>query len=147
VAYWFESRRRRLRLICLTGFALVALNAVRSLPQIDTLMLTADGDDQMRLVQVRDWLAGQGWFDTRQYRVLPPDGIPMHWSRYIDLGLAAILTVASEILDPEAAERAAVILWPSLLACLMVVVHARGASRLMGPAAALGALAVFYGWG
>lgn len=39
------------------------------------------------------------------------------------------------------------ILWPSLLACLMVVVHARGADRLMGPAAALGALAVFLSWG
>jgi hypothetical protein len=147
VTFQFESRRRSLWLICLTGFALVALNAARSPPQIDTLMLSADGDDQMRLVQVRDWLAGQGWFDTRQHRVLPPDSISMHWSRYIDLGLAAILTVASQVLAPEAAERATVILWPCLLACLMVVVHARGAGRLMGPAAALGALAVFFSWG
>jgi hypothetical protein len=76
----------------------------------------------MRLQQVRDWLAGQSWFDTRQYRVLPPEGISMHWSRYIDAGIAAILVPASWLLSPTGAEHAAVILWPTLLACLMVLV-------------------------
>jgi hypothetical protein len=89
--------------------------AERSLQQIGALTVSADGDDQMRLVQVRDWLAGQGWFDTRQHRVLPPDGISMHWTRYVDLGIAAILTVASPLLAPEAAERATVILGPAFL--------------------------------
>jgi len=45
------------------------------------------------------------------------------------------------------AELAAVILWPSFLACLMVLVLAHGTDRLMGKAAAVGALAVFLTWG
>ena len=39
-----------------------------------------DPDSQLRLVQVRDLLAGQGWFDGNQYR-LGVDGVAMHWSR------------------------------------------------------------------
>ena len=31
-----------------------------------------DSDDAMRLVQVRDLLAGQGWFDMVQHRLMPP---------------------------------------------------------------------------
>lgn len=147
VKSFIESRSRLVGLICLAGFALVALNALKALPQISDLLLNADGDDQMRLVQVRDWLAGQGWFDTRQYRILPPDGISIHWSRYIDAGIAGILLAASTILPMAQAELAAVILWPSLLACLMVLVLAHGTNRLLGPAAAIGALAVFLSWG
>jgi hypothetical protein len=143
----FESQSRLVWLICLAGFALVAVNALKALPQISDLLLNADGDDQMRLVQVRDWLAGQSWFDTRQYRILPPEGISMHWSRYIDAGIAAILLTASSVMPMAQAELAAVILWPSLLACLMVLVLAHGTNRLLGPAAAIGAIAVFLSWG
>lgn len=142
-----ESRSHVVWLICLAGFALVALNALRAWPQIADLVLDADGDDQMRLVEVRDWLAGQGWFDLRQYRVLPPDGISMHWSRYLDAGIAGVLMVAGWILPPLQAEFATVILWPSLLAALMVLILAHGTNRLFGAAAAVGALAVFLSWG
>ncbi|KAF0137887.1 MAG: Uncharacterized protein FD152_4 [Xanthobacteraceae bacterium] len=142
-----EAQSRLVWLSCLAGFALVALNAMRAWPQISDLLVNADGDDQMRLVQVRDWLAGQGWFDVRQYRVLPPEGISMHWSRYLDAGIAGVLTVAGWALAQTQAELAAVILWPSLLACLMVLILAHGTSRLMGGAAAIGALAVFLSWG
>lgn len=100
----------------------------------------------MRLQQVRDWLAGQSWFDARQYRVLPPEGISMHWSRYIDAGIAALLVPASWFLPATGAEHAAIILWPTLLACLMVLVIGLSNNRLMGPAAAIGGLAVFLTW-
>jgi hypothetical protein len=143
----FESFPSGIWWICLVGFALVALNGLRAMPQISYLLFSADGDDQMRLVQVRDWLAGQDWFDTRQYRVLPPDGISMHWSRYLDAGIAAVFTVATTVLPTAQAELATVILWPSLLACLMVLITANGTNRLLGPAAAAGAVAVFLSWG
>lgn len=143
----FESRPYAVWLICLAGFALVALNAVRAAPQIADLLLNADNDDQMRLIQVRDWLAGQGWFDLRQYRVLPPEGISMHWSRYLDAGIAGVLTVFGWVMPQTQAELATVIVWPSLMACLMVLVLAHGTNRLFGAAAAVGALAVFLSWG
>lgn len=71
----------------------------------------------------------------------------MHWSRYIDAGIAAILVPASWILPPDQAVLATVILWPSLLAALMVLVIGHGAGRLFGAAGAIGALAVFFSWG
>ncbi|MGO7426910.1 hypothetical protein ACCT09_45980, partial [Rhizobium ruizarguesonis] len=43
-----------------------------------------DNDDGMRLVEVRDFLAGQGWFDLMQYRLGLDGGTLMHWSRLID---------------------------------------------------------------
>ncbi len=37
-----------------------------------------DPDDAMRLVEVRDYLGGQGWFDLHQYRLGPDGGTLMH---------------------------------------------------------------------
>src|SRR5690606_35253478 len=39
-----------------------------------------DNDSLLRLVQVRDLLAGQGWYDPMQYRMGPDGGFAMHWS-------------------------------------------------------------------
>ena len=47
-------------------------------------------DDFMRLLSVRTWLAGQSWFDMTQYQFVPPDGLSLHWSRYVDLGIGAL---------------------------------------------------------
>jgi hypothetical protein len=143
---FFKSRSRLLPLICIAGFALVILNGFKVTPIISELFLAGDGDDQMRLVRVRDLLAGQGWFDVRQYRVLPPEGISMHWSRYLDAGIAAILASASMFLPAQMAEFATLILWPSFLACLMVLVLVPGNGRLFGPFAAIGAMVVFLSW-
>lgn len=70
----------------------------------------------------------------------------MHWSRYLDAGIAAMLTGAKLVLPPATAELATLILWPSLLACLMVLVLVHGNTRLFGPVAAIGVLTVFFGW-
>jgi hypothetical protein len=133
--------------ICLVAVAIVAIRAAHALPLIADTLMGGDGDDLMRLQQVRDWLGGQSWFDTWQYRVLPPEGISIHWSRYIDAGIAAFVVPASWVMPMPAAELLAIVLWPSLLACLGILVIGHGTSRLMGPAAAIGALAVFLGWG
>jgi hypothetical protein len=47
-----------------------------------------DTDDNMRIMQVRALLHGQGWFDLRQYRMNPPLGANIHWSRLVDLPIA-----------------------------------------------------------
>ena len=49
-----------------------------------------DTDDNMRLMQVRAWLNGQGWYDLRQYRLNPPAGFDIHWSRIVDLPIAGL---------------------------------------------------------
>ena len=53
-----------------------------------------DTDDVMRLVQVRDLLGGQGWFDLYQHRMNPPEGTLMHWSRLVDAPLAGVREIA-----------------------------------------------------
>jgi len=64
-----------------------------------------DTDDNMRYLQVRDWLAGQGWFDLRQYRLDPPDGANIHWSRLVDLPIAGLMLLFRLFMDAGQADR------------------------------------------
>lgn len=73
-----------------------------------------DPDDAMRLVQVRDFLAGQSWFDVSQHRVSPPQGGPMHWSRLLDLPIAGIIVVLRPLLGQAMAEIIACVTVPLL---------------------------------
>ena len=76
----------------------------------------ADNDDVMRLVQVRDLLAGQGWFDLMQYRLGLEGGTLMHWSRLIDLPIANLIMLFSLFMSPHMAEASALFVWPLLTA-------------------------------
>ncbi len=81
-------------------------------------------DDAMRLVQVRDLLSGQSWFDVTQYRLGFEAGTPMHWSRLIDLPIAAILWLASLTLAQDWAEAVTMTLWPlALIAPTLWAMH------------------------
>jgi hypothetical protein len=73
-----------------------------------------DADDAMRLVQVRDFLAGQGWFDLHTARLNPPYGYDSHWSRLIDAGLAGLFLAFDHFTDAPLAERLMSAVWPLL---------------------------------
>lgn len=81
-----------------------------------------DSDDAMRLLQVRDWLAGQSWWDVAQHRLDRGD-FPMHWSRLVDLPLAGMLMLTTPLLGTELATRAAVVAVPllTLLAAMLLI--------------------------
>jgi hypothetical protein len=49
---------------------------------------SSDTDDNLRMMQVRDLMRGQDWYDLRQYRLNPPFGADIHWSRLVDLPIA-----------------------------------------------------------
>ena len=74
--------------------------------------LPAGPDDTLRMVQVRDLLAGQNWFDATQYRIDPPGGTPMHWSRLVDLPIAALIALLTPLLGAANAEYVALIVVP-----------------------------------
>jgi len=99
-------------------------------------------DDAMRLVQVRDWLAGQSWFDLTQYRLMPPDGVAMHWSRLVDLPLAALIRLGALALPQALAEWTATIVWPAALWLLLLAGVARLSQNLAGVSA--GKLALIF---
>jgi asparagine N-glycosylation enzyme membrane subunit Stt3 len=61
-------------------------------------------DDQLRMVQIRDFLNGQSWFDWTQYRMNAPDGAPMHWSRLIELPIAFLILIFTPIFGQDIAE-------------------------------------------
>jgi hypothetical protein len=96
----------------------------------------------MRLVEVRDFLAGQSWFDLTQHRLSPPDGAAMHWSRLVDLPLATLIRAGETVLPSTLAERIATIVWPAALLLLFLAGVARLARELAGDAAAR--LALFF---
>jgi hypothetical protein len=100
----------------------------------------ANTDDAMRLVEVRDWLAGQAWFDLHQYRLDPPGGVPMHWTRVLDLPLGALIRLFSLFLPVESAERLTRIVFPLFLHGAFFVAIANLARRLAGPSAMLPAV-------
>src|SRR3984893_18919108 len=80
----------------------------------ETGQTLSDMDDAMRLVQVREFLAGRGWFDLHEMRLGPPDGYDTHWSRLIDAGIAGLLLVFNGFTDTAFAERLARTIWPML---------------------------------
>jgi len=92
------------------------------------LFALGDTDDNMRMMQVRGLIAGQGWFDLRQYRLDPPYGADIHWSRLVDLPIAAIYLILGPLVGGRNAEQAAVAiapLLPLLVAMFAVAVTVR----------------------
>ena len=73
-----------------------------------------DTDDNMRFAQVRAWLSGQGWYDLRQHRVDPPNGISIHWSRIVDLPIAGLILLIQPFAGGMEAARWACALAPLL---------------------------------
>ena len=67
-----------------------------------------DTDDNLRMAQVRALLAGQDWFDLRQYRLNPPAGADIHWSRLVDLPIAGLMLLFRPFFGGAMAEKIAV---------------------------------------
>lgn len=102
-----------------------------------------DGDDVMRFVQLRDLLAGQGWFDLSQPRLGPDGGTLMHWSRLVDLPMVLMTLLLAPLIGEEAALAAAITLWPVLSVAFAAAAIVIGARRL-APAGAEGRVLVLF---
>lgn len=96
-----------------------------------------DTDDNMRMAQVHAWLGGQGWYDLRQYKLNPPVGFNIHWSRLVDLPIAALELIARPFVGGLVAQKFAagvaplLPLWVALAGAGLIV------RRLVDPRAAL----------
>jgi hypothetical protein len=124
------------------GFRLVPLAVLAWLASGVTLVFThplgfdwMSTDDFMRLVEVRDFLGGQGWFDLTQYRIDPPAGVVMHWSRLADLPPAALIAVLSPLTGRDSAEAVTSMVWPILLFLPALLLAGAIARRLAGEVA------------
>ena len=107
-----------------------------------TALAWPDMDDRLRLVEVRDWLAGQGFYDVSQHRMNQPGAAPMHWSRLVDMPLAAVMLALRPLLGAARAEIVAAVLVPLMTLGAMLLACGAVARRLAGRAAALTAIAL-----
>ena len=89
-----------------------------------------DPDDQMRLLEVRDWVAGQSWWDITQYRMNAPDGGEMHWSRLVDVPLGLAIVLFRPFVGQALAEQLAASLVPLLTLSVAVFMYACAARRI-----------------
>ncbi len=77
-------------------------------------LAVVDPDDSLRLVEVRNWLAGQGWFDLNMARLDPPLGSILHWSRLVDLPTGLLIKFFGLFVATPTAELWAMIAVPTL---------------------------------
>jgi hypothetical protein len=102
----------------------------------------SDTDDNMRMMQVRGLLHGQGWFDLRQYRL---SGSNIHWSRLVDLPIAGMILLLRPFIGGADAERTAVAIAPLLPYVLLLGSIGLATRRLVDRRAyALAFLALFF---
>ena len=94
-----------------------------------------DTDDAMRLAQVRDWLAGQSWFDMTATRFDAPQGVFMHWSRVVDVPLALLIRFFEVFTSPETAERLTRLTFPFMVHIGFFAALIAVGRKLMGPRA------------
>lgn len=94
-----------------------------------------DTDDNLRMSQVRALLGGQDWFDLRQYRLNPPYGANIHWSRLVDLPIAGIILALRPLIGGPHAEQAAIAIAPMLPLLLLLFSLALTVRRLVDPRA------------
>ena len=78
-------------------------------------------DNIMRLTVVRDLIAWPKLVRTRPNTAwFRPEGLLLHWSRYIDAGIAAIIVPLSRFIEMDLAEQIAATAWPTLIFLLLL---------------------------
>ena len=93
-----------------------------------------DTDDNMRMMQVRALLDGQGWYDLAQHRMA---GSNIHWSRLVDLPIAGLKLAFTPLFGGKTAETIAVAVAPLLPMLVAMQAIALTTRRLVSPYAYL----------
>jgi hypothetical protein len=125
------------RLLAVAAVLALCVWAMMAWTHGDVSRTLGDTDDAMRLVRVRELMAGQGWYDQVIARLQPPRGSMMHWSRLLDGALAAADWLLARVLSPAAAESAMRFAWPlawiapALAGALIIARRLGGASAVL----------------
>jgi hypothetical protein len=103
---------RPIRLLAATAVVMGLIASLRFSWGANLVGRLGDTDDAMRLVIVRDLLAGRGWYDQCIGRLAPPTGTSMHWSRLLDGALAGVDRGFALFLSASQSELAMRFFWP-----------------------------------
>lgn len=102
---------------------LVALGVILGLDLLDGEPFTADVDDLLRQVEIRNLVAGAGWFDMSIASVRMPETYVLPWSRLVDLPYALIAWMLGPAVGQERALAVAFLLWPPVLGAIFLTVQ------------------------
>ncbi|MGL4490852.1 MAG: hypothetical protein ACRCU5_15540 [Rhizobiaceae bacterium] len=95
-------------IITATVYNLIGLAGIASSTDYGYLQST---DDLVRMVTVRDWIAGQSWFDPVLHKLGYEPGTVMHWSRLIDAPIRFLVGLGNLFVSGSG-ERFAAFVWP-----------------------------------
>ena len=124
--------QRRWLLLCMAlTLAAISLGSVGLDPLIPGLPFK-DSDDVLRMLQVLAWRDGGDWHDLTQYRIDPPAGLAMHWSRLPDLPLIGVLLLTEPWLGRDGAILVTAILVPVLTTLIYFLAFVWAARPLTG---------------
>lgn len=143
------DRRARARNAAISNLVLAAFGAiVLTFIQMSAAVESGipNADDLMRMVQVDDLLGGQGFYDLMQYRLGLDGGTVMHWSRLIDLPLAALVWSGNAL--GGFGHELAFWVWPGLVAfcalyALIVMARLSAIDGAVGPTLIIGGAALY----
>jgi len=123
------SNPRYPRLLMVLGLAIIlfVMNFVKG----NFGQVGEDSDDLLRYVQIRDYIRGQSWFDTDQYRMgLTAAGTDMHWSRLPDIPIILLTHIFDVFTSQDKALNIAISIWPPLSGLIFFVAMLIGADNI-----------------
>ena len=124
-----ETSSTRLWPTVLGGWALATIVLCLAFAGAIAMLRFPDPDDAMRLLEVRDWLGGQSWWDVAQHRLNGGD-FAMHWSRLVDLPIAAAMLVLDPFFAPDIANRIAMTVVPLMTLLALMALAAELTRRV-----------------
>lgn len=128
---WIERGHNALWLVAALWLECAVVMLINNWTRFPGLVFS-DPDDALRLMEVRNFLAGQSWFDVSQPRVDPPFGGQMHWSRLVDLPVAGIILAMRPLVGDRMAEVIACATVPVITLAAMCVSLYYTVKRFLG---------------
>ncbi len=122
------------RLSILLALLVTVISLLQDRPQAfqTSELYFLDGDDTMRLQQVRGLLNGEGWFNPVIRSIGDGAGLASHWSRLVDAPIALLILLGRLFMSQAAAEHVALLAWPKLVLVMFLSVLFRELLRERG---------------
>jgi len=122
--------------------ALFAVVITNNFNPAQTWSTLGDTDDAARLLQVRNLLEGQGWYDLTVSQIGLPNALVSHWSRIIDAPIALLIVAFETVTSPRMADTLTRIVFPVVFLVLMMRLVSNEAEREAGTLAGILCLAL-----
>lgn len=123
---------RPYRLVPLLVFVATALYFLLDPHSVFYTFAPSDPDDYMRLDETIDWLRGQNWYDLSQLRLAPGAHTVIHWSRLLDMPIAALMEPFLRDWGYRSSAILAALIEPLILFGLLLALVPRMAKPLLG---------------